>query len=62
MYATEITEASRSALLELGVALKRYHEDMVLSGGWAPYFITRGYFEHCGSTRAQAQLIFSLTP
>lgn len=50
MYATEITEASKSALLELGVALKRYHEDMVLSGGWAPYFITRGYFEHCGST------------
>jgi len=49
MYAAEITEASKSALLELGVALKRYHKDMVLSGGWAPYFITRGYFEHCGS-------------
>jgi len=22
---------------------------MVLAGGWAPYFLTLGYFEHCGS-------------
>jgi hypothetical protein len=49
VYATEITEASKSALLELGIALKRYHDDMILTGGWAPYFITRDYFSHCGS-------------
>jgi len=49
MYAKEVTEASRSALLELGLELKRYHNDMVLAGGWAPYFITKDYFDHCGS-------------
>jgi len=49
MYTKEITEASRSALLELGLELKRYHNDMVLTGGWAPYFITKDYFSHCGS-------------
>ncbi|MBI5035996.1 nucleotidyl transferase AbiEii/AbiGii toxin family protein [Candidatus Micrarchaeota archaeon] len=49
MYAKEVTEASKSALLELGLSLKRYHDDMVLTGGWAPYFITKGYFSHCGS-------------
>ena len=49
MYAKEMTEASRSALLELGLELKRYHNDMVLTGGWAPYFITKDFFDHCGS-------------
>ncbi len=49
MYAKEVTEASNSALLELGIALKRYRDDMVLTGGWAPYFITKDYFPHCGS-------------
>lgn len=49
MYSREITEASKSALLEISLELKRYRNDMVLSGGWAPYFITNGYFEHCGS-------------
>ena len=49
MYAREMTEASKSALLELGLELKRYRDDLVLSGGWAPYFISRNYFEHCGS-------------
>ena len=49
MYAREITEASKSALLELGLALKRHHNDMVLIGGWAPYFLTTGCFPHCGS-------------
>jgi hypothetical protein len=43
------TEASKSALLELGLSLGKYHDDIVLAGGWAPYFITRGYFNHCGS-------------
>ncbi|HUU74674.1 MAG TPA: hypothetical protein VMW63_01125 [Methanoregulaceae archaeon] len=49
MYAREITETSKSALLELGLSLQIYRNDMVLSGGWAPYFITENYFEHCGS-------------
>lgn len=49
VYAHAITEASRSALLELGIALNKYHDDIILSGGWAPYFITKGYFNHCGS-------------
>jgi hypothetical protein len=49
MYAKEMTEASRSALLELGLELKRYRNDMVLTGGWAPYFITKDFFDHCGS-------------
>jgi hypothetical protein len=49
MYAYEITEASRSALLELSISLKRYHDDIVLTGGWAPYFISKDHFEHCGS-------------
>jgi len=49
MYFREITETSKSALLELGLSLQQYRNDMVLSGGWAPYFITENYFEHCGS-------------
>jgi len=49
MYAREVTEASKSALLELGLALKRYHNEIVLAGGWAPYFITKDFFPHCGS-------------
>lgn len=49
MYNENETEASKSALLELGLALKRYHEDMVLAGGWAPYFISSKFFAHCGS-------------
>jgi len=36
-------------LLELGITLKRYKDDMVLAGGWAPYFITNKFFGHCGS-------------
>jgi hypothetical protein len=49
VYGVNETEASKSALLELGLALKRYHGDMVLTGGWAPYFITNRFFSHCGS-------------
>jgi len=49
MYGTNETEASKSALLELGITLKRYNEDMVLAGGWAPYFISNKFFPHCGS-------------
>ncbi len=49
MYNTNETEASKSALLELGIALRQYKDDMVLAGGWAPYFISNKFFPHCGS-------------
>ena len=37
------------ALVELCRALRGYRGDIVLAGGWAPYFLTKGYFDHCGS-------------
>lgn len=40
MYNENETDASKSALVELGLALKRYHDDMILAGGWAPHFIS----------------------
>jgi len=43
------TEISKGALVQLALALEAYRDDMVLVGGWAPYFLTLGYFEHCGS-------------
>jgi len=49
MYDRNLTEASRSALVELGSALYTYKNDFVLAGGWAPYFLTKDYFDHCGS-------------
>ncbi|MBM5806015.1 MAG: hypothetical protein FJZ49_08155 [Candidatus Verstraetearchaeota archaeon] len=49
MYDRNLTEASRSALVELCSALNAYRGDFVLAGGWAPYFLTRDYFDHCGS-------------
>jgi hypothetical protein len=36
-------------LVELNEALREYRDSYVLAGGWAPYFITRGHFDHCGS-------------
>jgi len=49
MYDRNLTEASRSALVELSSALNIYRNDFVLAGGWAPYFLTEGHFDHCGS-------------
>lgn len=49
MYDRNLTEASRSALVELCSALNTYRGDFVLAGGWAPYFLTKDYFNHCGS-------------
>lgn len=43
------TEASKGAIVELALALELYRNDFVLAGGWAPYFLTRGHIEHCGS-------------
>lgn len=48
-YPYEIIKASESALLQLGLELKQYHEDIVLTGGWAPYYIVGDKFRHCGS-------------
>ena len=52
----------KSALLELGLSLQMYRNDMVLSGGWAPYFITEKYFEHCGSIDIDLVLKTSIMP
>ena len=62
MYSREITETSKSALLELGLALHTYRNDMVLSGGWAPYFITENWFEHCGSVDIDLVLKTTIMP
>jgi len=31
------------------MALSDYRNDFVLAGGWASYFLSRNYFDHCGS-------------
>jgi len=49
MYDTNQTEASKGALVELALALGLYSDDAVLVGGWAPFLLTQGYTEHCGS-------------
>jgi hypothetical protein len=49
MYDRDATETSKGALVELCRALRQYRSDMVLAGGWAPYFLVRNYFDHCGS-------------
>jgi hypothetical protein len=49
MYDKELTETSKGALVELMLALGSYRNDMVLVGGWPPYFLTREHFDHCGS-------------
>jgi len=49
MYDRDATNISKGALVELCRALRQYRSDIVLAGGWAPYFLVRGYFDHCGS-------------
>lgn len=49
LYERTKTEPSKRALLELSLALNSYKDDMVLAGGWAPFFLTKTYFDHCGS-------------
>jgi len=49
MYNLDATRASKGALVELCRALREYRNDIVLAGGWAPYFLTQGHFDHCGS-------------
>lgn len=49
LYDRDLTETSKGALLELCMTLDQYRGDFILVGGWAPYFLTRRYFDHCGS-------------
>lgn len=49
MYDRDATNTSKGALVELCRALRQYRSDIVLAGGWAPYFLVRDYFDHCGS-------------
>jgi hypothetical protein len=49
MYDRNLTEASKGALLELCMALNSYRHNFVIAGGWAPYFLSRDHFDHCGS-------------
>lgn len=41
-YDPDETTTSLSALVELATALGAYREDMILAGGWVPYFLIRG--------------------
>lgn len=36
-------------MVELCRALRQYRSDIVLVGGWAPYFLSEKFFDHCGS-------------
>jgi len=52
MYSRGLTEASKSVLIEILRILGSYRDYLVLSGGWAPYFILQEFGEadqHCGS-------------
>jgi hypothetical protein len=49
LYDRNLTETSKSALAELCSTLTIYKNNFVLVGGWAPYFLTKNHFDHCGS-------------
>jgi hypothetical protein len=49
LYDRNQTEVSKGALAELALAMELYKDDFVLAGGWTPYFLTQGYWDHCGS-------------
>ena len=52
MYSKSVTESSKSVLVEVLRILGSYRDYLVLSGGWAPYFILERFGEggqHCGS-------------
>jgi len=49
LYDPAKTDVSKGALVQLALALNAYRDDMVLAGGWAPYFLVKDYFDHCGS-------------
>ena len=52
MYSKSVTESSKSVLVEILRILGSYRDYLVLSGGWAPYFVLERFGEggrHCGS-------------
>lgn len=54
LYDIAITEASRSALVEVLRTLSLYSDYFILGGGWAPYYIIERFsrktrIDHCGS-------------
>jgi hypothetical protein len=52
MYSKSITESSKSVLVEVLRILGSYRDYLVVTGGWAPYFILERFGEggqHCGS-------------
>jgi len=52
MYSKSLTESSKSVLIEVLRILGSYKDYLVLTGGWAPYFILERFGEgdqHCGS-------------
>ena len=52
MYSKSMTESSKSVLIEVLRILGSYKDYLVLTGGWAPYFILEKFGErgqHCGS-------------
>ena len=62
-YPEDITKLSKSVLLELMTLLKGYRNQIVLIGGWVPYFLLQKYqknreFRHVGS----ADIDFVLDP
>lgn len=54
-YGNNIVSISKSALIEIFALLKEYRENLVLVGGWVPYFLLNRYkpkkveFKHIGS-------------
>ena len=60
LYSSEVTSASKSVLIEVARVLGSYKDYMVLSGGWAPYFVLERFGKgrvHCGS--ADIDLVLS---
>jgi len=52
MYSKSATESSKSVLIEVSRILGSYKDHLVLTGGWAPYFILEKFGkgdQHCGS-------------
>jgi hypothetical protein len=59
---------SKKVLLEIGSILKEYQKDIVLVGGWTPYFLLEKYkpenleFNHCGSLDIDLAINFISLP
>jgi hypothetical protein len=52
VYSKSVTESSKSVLVEVLRILGSYRDYLVLTGGWAPYFVLEKFGEggqHCGS-------------